>query len=774
MKISFRISALLLLMLSGLLLPCWAQADSFVVEDIEIVGIKKITTGTVFSYLPINIGETLDVERAPEIIRELYSTGFFDNIELLRRENVLIIKVAERPSIAEINFEGNDAIEDEALQQAMDGVGMSKGRIFDQNKLEKLELELQQVYYSMGRYAARIESKWHALDENRIAIDINISEGLSAKIKLINVTGNVDFDDDELTGLFQLESSGSGWFADDDYASSKLAADMETLKSFYLDRGYIQFEVNSQQVTISPDRRDISISINIREGEQFTINKIDVGGDMVVPAPDLLALIHFREDDIFSRKEVNKVTSAMKTRLGEDGYAFAEIRVLNDIDEDENTVGLRFLVVPGNKMRVRYIKFTGNEKTKDHVLRREMRQFEGAMYQTSKIDRSRVRLQRLNYLGSVNISPRKVPGSLDEVDLDVVVTERFSGNLSIGLGYSQVQGAVLNLGFSHDNIFGTGNEVSLVFNNSRASEQYRFRYNNPYHTPEGISRGFSFTITETDSAENNTSNYLIDRVRFSIDYGIPLSEFNTLSLEVGALRNDLSTTLGSADEVYDFIIENSDEYDESTPQSEIEGDDYDTLFTKLGLSKDTRNRRIFADSGSLNGISLEVNGGDLYYYKARYRHLSAFGLSELLTLNFKGQLGYGDGFRDTSQLPPYEKYYAGGVRSVRGYEFNSLGPVDSNGDSLGGDFQTIASVEVLFPIDALASSETFRVGVYFDVGNVFADVEDFESAVLRQSVGISAKWFSFIGPIEFSYAWPLNDEPLDEVQNFQFALGANF
>jgi len=768
-RIFVRISALLLLFMS-----CWAQADSFVVEDIEIVGIKKITTGTVFSYLPINIGEMLDVERAPEIIRELYSTGFFDNIELLRRENVLIVKVEERPSIAEINFEGNNDIEDEALQQAMDGVGMSKGRIFDQNKLEKLELELQQVYYSMGKYAARIESKWRAIDEDRIAIDINISEGLSAKIKSINVTGNVDFDDDELTGLFQLESSGSGWFADDDYASSKLAADMETLKSFYLDRGYIQFEVNSQQVTISPDRRDISISINIREGEQFTISKVDVGGDMVVPAPELRALVHFREDDVFSRKEVNKVTSAMQKRLGEDGYAFAEIRVLNDVDEDENTVALRFLVVPGNKMRVRYIRFTGNEKTKDNVLRREMRQFEGAMYQTSKLDRSRVRLQRLNYLGSVNISSQKVPGSVDEVDLEVTVTERFSGNLSIGLGFSQVQGAVLNLGFAHDNIFGTGNELSFVFNNSKASQQYSFKYKNPYYTPEGISRGFSFTVTETDAAENNTSNYLIDRIRFSIDYGIPLSEFNTLSLEVGALRNDLSTTSGTADEIFDFIVENTDEYDESTPDSEIKGDDYDTLFTKVSLSKDTRNRRTFADSGALNGISLDVNGGDLYYYKARYLHQSAFALSESFTLNFKGRLGYGDGFNETSQLPPYEKYHAGGVRSVRGYEFNSLGPLDSNGDTLGGDFQTLLSTEVLFPIESLGSSETFRVGVYFDAGNVFADVDDFDSTELRQAVGISAKWFSFIGPIEFSYAWPLNDEPEDDVQNFQFALGATF
>ncbi|MCP4470573.1 MAG: outer membrane protein assembly factor BamA [Gammaproteobacteria bacterium] len=774
MRIPARISAVILLMLAGLLLPGWAQADSFVVEDIEIVGIKKITPGTVFSYLPINIGETLDVERTPEIIRELYSTGFFYNIELLRRDNVLVIKVEERPSIAEVNFEGNNDIEDEALQEAMDGVGMSKGRIFDENKLEKLELELQQVYNSMGKYAARIESKWYELDEGRIAIDINISEGLSAKIESINVTGNQDFDDAELIDLFQLEPSDAGWFADDDYSSSKLAADMETLKSFYEDRGYIQFEVNSQQVTIDPDRRDISISINIREGEQFSISKVDVGGDMVVPASELQALIHFREGEIFSRKEVNKAISAMQKRLGEEGYAFAEIRVLSDIDEDASTVTLRFLVVPGNKMRVRYIKFTGNEKTKDNVLRREMRQFEGAVYQTSKIDRSRVRLQRLNYLGSVDISPQKVPDSVDEVDLVVAVTERFSGNLSVGIGYSRVQNVVLTLGFAHENLFGTGNAMELTFNNSKASQQYSVRYKNPYYTPDGVSRGFDFVFTETDASENNTSNFLIDRISMSVDYGIPLSEYNALNLEVGALRNDLSTTSGSADEVFGFIVENSDEYNESTPESEIEGDVYDTLFTRVGLSKDTRNRRIFADSGSLNGISLEVNGGDLYYYKSRYRHQSAFGLSDLFTLSFKGRLGYGGGFNETSGLPIYEKYTAGGVRSIRGYEYNSLGPLDSNGDPLGGDFQVITTTEILFPIDALASSETFRVGVYFDAGNVFADIDDFEVNELRQSVGLSAKWFSVIGPIEFSYAWPLNDEPGDDIQNFQFALGATF
>jgi outer membrane protein insertion porin family len=383
-------------------------------------------------------------------------------------------------------------------------------------------------------------------------------------------------------------------------------------------------------------------------------------------------------------------------------------------------------------------------------------------------------LQRLNYIGSVNLSLKKVSDSDDQVDIDVTVSERFSGNLQIGLGYSQNQGAILNLGFAHENIFGTGNSIDFTFDNSDASQRYAFSYENPYYTPDGVSRGFNFSFTETDASENNTSNYLIDRISMSIEYGIPLSEFNTLRLEVGVLQNQLETTSGSSDEVFDFIIDNSDEFDESTPQSEIDGDEYNTLFGQISLSKDTRNRRIFADTGHLNSISLELHTGDLDYYKARYRHQTAYPLTDIFTFVFRGRVGYGEGYGDTEDLPIYEKFTAGGVRSVRGYEFNSLGPLDSTDDPFGGNLQVITSAEVIFPIEALGSSETFRLGVYFDAGNVFADADSFESDELRQSVGLSAKWFSVIGPIEFSYAFPINDEAGDDTQEFQFALGARF
>lgn len=744
------------------------------VEHIEVEGIKKITIGTVFSYLPINVGETFDLERTPDVIRELYSTGFFDDIKLLRRDNTLVIKVVERPSIAEVNFEGNNDIEDDALQKALDSTGMAKGRIFDKNKLEKLELELQQVYYSLGKYAARIDASSRKLDDDRVAIDINISEGISATIKSINITGNQSFDDDELLKVFQLEPTDAGWFADDEYSSSKLTADLESLKSYYMDRGYIQFGVDSQQVTISPDRKDISITVNLREGDQYRLGKIDITGEMVVDEVELRALVTLREGDIFSRKQINSVLSAMQKRIGEEGYAFADVRVLNNLNPEDKTVDLQLLVIPGKQVRVRQINFSGNEKTQNIVLRREMRQFEGEMYRRSKVDRSRVRLQRLNYLGSVDISLKKVPDVDDQVDLEVTVTERFSGNLQVGVGYSQAQGAIINFGFAHENIFGSGKSLQFTFDNSIASERYVLSYDNPYYTDDGVSRGFNFSVTKTDSSRNNTSNYLIDQLKFSVDYGIPLSEYNSLRLEIGVLSNRVDTTSSSSDEVFDFIRDNSDEFDDSTPNSQIDGDQFDTLFTQVSLAKDTRNRRIFADSGQINSISLEIHGGDLDFYKTRYYHQSALALSDTFTLSFKGRVGYGDGYRDTTDLPFFEKFTAGGVRSVRGYDFNSLGPVDSRGDNYGGNLQVISTTEILFPVEALGSSETFRLGLYFDIGSVFADVDSYDFNELRQSVGISAKWFSAIGPIEFSYAFPLNDEPGDETQNFQFALGATF
>jgi outer membrane protein insertion porin family len=750
------------------------RADSFTVDHIEVIGAKKISVGTVFNYLPLNVGEEFDESRSPEIIRELYSTGFFEHIELFRDNNRLIVKVKERPSIAEINIEGNKEIDDEGLDQAFDQMGMTRGKIFNELLLSKLELELQQLYYSLGKYAVKLKADWRKIDDDRVAIDITISEGEPALIRSINITGNRIFDEETLRENFELEPTDDGWFASDSYSSSKLTADLENLNSFYLDQGYVQFTVDSKQVTISPDRKDINITVNISEGEQFTIKEISMAGNLVVDRAELMALVPFREGEIFSRKKVTRVVDLISRRLGEEGYAFAEVRPIPEINEADNTVSLKYLINPGKKMMVRFIKFFGNDGTRDTVLRREMRQFESEQYSAWKVDRSRTRLQRLNFLASVNIQTVRVEGHDDQLDLEISVTERFSGSFQVGLGYSGVQGAILNIGLQHDNVFGSGNTISVTFDNSAASERYGFRYLNPYYTADGISRGFSFSFSKTDAADLNISDYLLDRVSLSMDFGIPLSEFNTFRTDFGVVQNDVTVSPLSSDEVIQFIIDNSDEYDSNTDPDGVEGALYRSVFGSISFSHDTRNRRIFAETGALNTIKFELFGGDLDYYKIRYNHKSAIPITDNVTYTFNSRIGYGDSFKETSDLPFFEKFLAGGVRSVRGYERNSLGPLDSNGDPFGGNLQVILSSEILFPIEALGSSETFRLGVYFDAGNVFANADVFDSAELRASVGISAKWFSVIGPLEFSYAETLNDVPGDDVQNFQFALGAAF
>lgn len=760
-----------LLLVSLFLGSVEAHAARFIVEDIEILGIKKIDVGTVLNYLPLKAGEEFDDRDSGKVIRELYQTGFFDNITLQQRQNTLLIEVVERPAIAKVNVKGNKEVTDESMLDALKQIGMTKGKIYNPKLLEKLKLELEQLYYSLGKYAVRIDTKATQLDADRTEIDIDISEGAPAKIRSINLIGNQAFRDDELLDEFKLETTDSGWFPSDKYSSVKLSGDLESLKSYYLDQGYVKFNVESKQVTITPDKSDINISINLTEGDQYRINKINLTGELIVPESQLMALVLVREGDIFSRKRIAASTQLMTSRLGQEGYAYAQVNAIPKIDEQGKTVELTLLVSPGERMSVRKILFEGNTKTRDLVLRREMRQMEGALFSSPLIERSKIRLQRLKYISSVETRFERVPEQADQLDLIVTVTERFSGSFTVGAGYSEAQGALLNFGLTHDNIFGSGNRVGVTFNNNKAQEQYEFNYENPYYTADGISRGFSARYTKTDAAEANISNYLLDKTQLSINYGIPLSEYNQIRFYVGVERNDITLSDFASDEVINFLIENNEDFDVgSTP----DGDTYDSLYTSTSFTKDSRNRLIFPEKGALNSISLELYGGDLDFYKTIFRHQSLFPLSETVTFSFKSRLGYGSAFNDSTDLPFFEKFTAGGVRSVRGYDYNSLGPVDSRGQTFGGNFQVITNSELLFQIDAIGGAESFRLGLYFDAGNVFEETDDFDTNELRTSVGISAKWFTAIGPIELSYANPINNEPGDETDNFQFSLGAPF
>ena len=742
-------------------------ADStaaFTISDIRVEGLQRISAGTVFNYLPAGVGSTISPADYAEIIRALFKTGFFTDISLARDGNVLVINVVERPSVAEINISGNKDISTDELLTALRDIGLAEGRVFDRALLDRIEQELINQYFGRGKYAAKLDVAVRTLPRNRVAIDLTVSEGVAARIRQINIVGNQDFDDDDLLDQFQLTTSGiiTILTKSDQYSKQKLEADIEALRSFYLDRGYLRFNVNSTQVSISPDKKDIFITINITEGEPYTIRDVHLRGNLLVPEEELRGLITLQEGEVFSRSEANQVVQALADRFGEDGYAFAVINTIPNLDDATSQVDLTFAIDPGRRVYVRRINFTGNLKTNDDVLRREMRQAEGGWFSTKDIKRSQIRLQRLPYLADVQVDSQPVPGSPDQVDIDVAVEERNSGSLNVGLGYGQTEGFLFNAAVSQSNFLGTGNEVGFAFNNSDSDTLYSLTYNNPYYTPDGVSRGFRLSYRETDAGENNTADYVVDRLLGLLNYGFPLNEFDTWRVGAGLENLHIKTTESSPQEIFDYLDEN--------------GDDFWNIKLESSWSRDSRNRVIFPTEGYLNRVGLEVAlpGSDTEYYKIDYLHRGYFPLNDTLTLTWRGVLGYGDGYGDQDALPFFENYFAGGLRTVRGFETNTLGPRYSNGEASGGGVRVVGGTEVISELPFLADSDNFRISAFFDIGNVFETPSDFDAGDLRYSTGLSFMWISPLGPLSLSYALPINDEDDDDVENFQFSFGVPF
>ena len=742
-----------------------AHASEFVVKDIQVEGLQRISAGTVFNYLPAKVGSSISEQDYPDIIRALFKTGFFTDVQLERSGNVLIIKVIERPAIAEVEIEGNKDISTDDLKKALTSVGLAEGRVFDRSLLDKVEQELLQQYYSRGRYAVKIDSQVRPLERNRVAIKLIISEGAVASISQINIVGNKAFTEKELLGLMQ--SSTTGWFSfftkDDQYAKQKLAADIEALRSFYLDRGYLKFNVDSTQVSITPDKKDVYITINITEGEPYTVQGVQLTGNFgVVPEAELRKLIEIESGETFSRAKIAEITKKVGERLGNEGYAFANVNTIPQVNDENRTVDLTFLVDPGRRVYVRRINFQGNAKTQDEVLRREMRQAEGAWYSTKDLDRSKTRLQRLDYLESVNVDTAAAPGTNDQVDVNYTLVERPSGSLLFGIGYGQESGLLLNASVTQNNFLGTGNQMSLVLNNSDIGANYSLAYNNPYYTIDGVSRGFRVYYQNIDAAQVNTADYVLNNYGGQVSFGFPLNEFDTLLILPGYDHVQIDTTTSTPVEIIDYINRN--------------GDTFNTFKLDASWARDSRNRTVFPTSGALNQITTEfaVPGSDVEYYKLSYRGVFYYPLARWMTWTLGGEIGYGDGYGDTDGLPFFENFYAGGLRSVRGYKTNTLGPRYSNNEPSGGAFKTTASTQLILPVPFMEKSENVRVAAFFDAGNVFATTSDFDAGELRYSVGISGLWLSPLGPIVLSVAAPLNDKPEDETEAFQFSFGVPF
>ena len=749
-------------------------AQSFIVSDIRIEGLEKIPEGTLLNYLPVIQGDPLDDKQVIFAIKELYKTGFFADVQLLRDGDVLVVRVKERPSITEISFDGNSDIDDDTLEEAMKGVGLAKGRIFNRSLLEKLTQELETVYFSQGKYNVKIDAEVEELDQNRVNIDINISEGIKSLIKQINIIGNKVYDDETLLDEIQLGIPSAWAFLSDadEYSKPKLQADLESIRSYYLDRGYIKFNVDSTQVSITPDKKDIYVTINVSEGEKYTVGEVLLTGDMVINKAVLEQLISTKTDATFSRRLMTESQKAIEDRVGMTGYAFAKVNVIPQINDEDRTISLTYNLEPGRKVYVRRITFFGNFKTRDEVLRREMRLMEGSVLASNKLERSKIRIQRLSYMEEVNVETRPVPGTDNQVDIDVTVTERLSGSFNIGAGFSQAQGLLFNVGLSQENLMGTGQALSINVNTDRANTVYSVSHTEPYATVDGISRTISANYRKRDAAQEEIANYLSNSWGVNLSYGIPMSEVNTLRLGVGFNSIDLKVGSSPSLDVIEFIAKN--------------GNAFNNFSLNASYSHDTRNRTVFATRGSAQTISsnITVPGSDLEYYKLRYDTKFYFAMTQNLTLLLHSDLAYGDGYGETDELPFFERYFAGGLRTVRAYNTNSLGPRDIlSNDPIGGNLRVVGGADVIFPIPFMEKPpSSVRLSAFFDVGNVFLDdaptfdstENGFDASQLRMSTGLSFVWLAPIGPLRFSYGVPLNDVAGDDLRAFQFSIGSFF
>ncbi len=736
--------------------------EPFNIKDIRIDGLQRISAGTVFSYLPVKVNETFDNKRSSQSIKALFKTGFFKDVALKREGDVLVIEVIERPSIAQIEISGNKDIDTEQLLEGLKNVGLAEGRVFNRSLLDKVEQELRRQYFSNGKYGVKLKTSVSPLERNRVAVFLKVSEGKIAKIREINIIGNKVFKDKELTKLFTLSTPTffSSYSGNDQYSKQKLGADLEVLRSHYLNRGYLNFKIKSTQVSISADKKFIFISINIEEGDQYRIKDLKLAGHLIVP-DELIKQFTVSSGEIFSQKSIAKTVTRISDRLGDEGYAFANVNTVPSIDKENKEVSLTFFIDPGKRVYVRRINMSGNIKTSDEVLRREMRQMEGGWFSTRKVNRSKTRLDRLGYFEDVNLETPVVPGTTDQVDVNYKVTERPSGNFLASIGYSQSGGVILSGSINQDNFLGSGKRVGISANNSDINTGFSISYHNPYYTVDGVSRGFSLSSQETDASEANLADYITDVDQVSMTYGVPINENDRINFSLSYALTDLT------------VIDTS--FQPAVAFTNQFGNTFDTLTFGMGWAHDTRNKAIFATSGILHSLSAEVAlpGQDLEYYKLSYLQRRYIPLTKKLTLLMRGEIAYGNGYGKNDSLPFFENFYAGGVKSVRGYRDNSLGD-KAGGEPVGGNLKTVGAIELLFPPPFATDSKAVRMSAFFDAGYVFNGVDNFSIKQLRGSAGLSLSWLSPVGPLLFSLATPVNDRASDDTQSFQFSLGGSF
>jgi len=827
---------IIIILLCGLFFAKSALAlDPFIISDIRLEGLQRISEGTVFNYLTVDANELLTASSARQALRSLYRTGFFSDVELASEGDILVITLVERPAIARISLTGNKAIKDEDMFPVLADIGLAEGEVFQPQSLDRIKQELVRQYFSQGRYAVKVDSRVVELDRNRVRISITIEEGDTAEIKHINIVGNTLYTDKEIKKGFEskIPPFWKFWSKDDQYSREKLSGDLEKIRSYYQDRGYIDANVETTQVSISTDKQEIYITANIIEGEQYSIDKIQVTGDLVIEEGTLRRLIMTQENDVFSRKQMEQSVENITALLANVGYAFANVNPIPQIDRENRLVTINFFVDPGKRVYVRQITFVGNTGTKDEVLRREMRQFEGGWFSQAAIDRSKIRMQRLTYFDSVNIETPAVPGTDDQIDVVVTVVERAAGSFSVGLGFSQVQGLIASLSIQQDNFLGSGKRVGLSMSYSKIVKSFAVSYDNPYWTEDGVSRGFYLRYSEFNRAGANISTFTSTEAAAGMSFGLPLTEVDYIRAGLGIRSTDLN--IGSFVREVEFpdpsdpdnILCNDlnmndicpEEYFIPTPFDPLSqsldhnGDgvldkkerEFNTLDFTASWARDTRNHFLNPTRGSSQRLSLESSlpGSSRQFYKLLYRYAKYIPIWADLVFSFHGNVGYGDAYDDydktslatpvETELPPgferncleeevisldtglpfYEHFYGGGVRDIRGFEDNTLGPKDNACRAVGGDLKVSGGLEVAIPTPFTKGGGS-RIALFVDVGNVYENISAFDASLFRSSAGISITWQAPIGPIIMNYAFPIKEFHGDRTENLQFSFGTSF
>ena len=762
--------SLLSVLVAGLFtLPALAF-EPFVVKDIRVEGIQRTEAGTVFGYLPVKVGETLTDEKAAQAIKTLFGTGFFRDVRIEIESGVMVVVVQERPAIAQIDFVGLKEFDKDVIIKALKETGIAEGRIFDRAQLEKAEQELKRQYLTKGKYGVTITTTITPLERNRVGINFNIEEGASAKIKQINIVGAKEFSEKDLLSQFELTTPGwITWYTkNDQYSRQKLSADLEKLKSFYMNRGFLEFAVDSTQVSISPDKRDVYITINVNEGARYQVSSVKLAGDFTISEEELAKLVVIKPGDVFSREKLNESNKAISDRLGKEGYAFSNVNAAPEIDKEKRQVAFTIFVDPGKRVYVRRINVTGNTRTRDEVIRRELRQMEGGWYDGERVTASKQRLDRLGYFSETSIETPAVPGTADQLDVNIAVKEKPTGNLMLGAGLSSTEGIVLSGSISQNNFLGSGNNVTIALNTGKINQVASFSYTNPYFTVDGISQGFDIYHRNVDTSASSSTTvtpYKSSSTGGAVRFGFPIGEKQSLSFGMGVDYTGISTFDNSSTSIKQFVADN--------------GENNLTIPLTANWISDGKDSYLFPTTGWYQKAALEVAipGGDLTFYKASYQLQRYFAISRSFTLMLNGEVGYGDSYGDTKALPFYKNFYAGGVNTVRGYKAGSLGPQDIYGNTIGGNERIVGQTELLWALPGMEKS--VRLGVFFDIGQVWASggtsagvpgVDD----SLRYSAGLSAAWISPMGPLKVSYGYPINKQDTDKTEAFQFQLGTTF